>query len=238
MPGDLSTAVSLGGALVATAHAIKPFIDKILGPGADEIGDHLRLKVRGYLAENTASTVAQASAMVEAVKAEPKEIPLRSAVPLLEGAAHEDNPQMREMWAALIARAAIAGDNETVPPIYAGILAQLTPAAAVVLSVLATHSDPRIESARVVHGAVEGGLTMGNLIYFLGEQLPEDSMARLGEITDILVRQQLATKSPIIAVEGAIFGDREGPLRARGYDLRITELGRRFYQSCRPPSST
>ena len=224
MPGDISTALSVGGALIGTAHAIQPFITKILGPSADELGDHLRLKVRGYLAENTADTVAKAAAMVEGAKAEPKKIPLRSAVPLLEGASHEDDPKMREMWAALIARAAIAGDSETIPPIFAGILAQLTPASAVVLSQLAETTEPFKTLSQGSMSTV-GGLDGMNLVYFLEDKLSGEDKARIGEITDVLVRQQLASKTMVFAAD-----------KPQGYNIRITELGRRFHSACKSPA--
>jgi hypothetical protein len=244
----VSDPITITALIIGGSHAVRPFVGKILGPSADVIGGYLADRVRGFLAENTAATLRRAEEMVIAAGVEPKAIPPRSLIPLLEYAAREDHPDLRELWAGLIANAAISGDDETVPPVYAAILSQLTPLAAVGLECL-TRLESFTEGMKrhvTTSPRLPGGATVEEFRSALTEKagwpkgrraannptIANEISSSTDAVIDILARQQLASKTMLFTTE-AVGGAVE--LRASGYDLRVTELGRRFLAACKPP---
>jgi hypothetical protein len=67
---------------------------------------------------------------------EPKSVPLRVLVPLLEGASLEDDDDLSTKWAALLANAATPEYNVNLIPSFSNILSQLSPRDAKVLDLL------------------------------------------------------------------------------------------------------
>jgi hypothetical protein len=114
-------------AAVASIYGVaKPFLAKILGPSADEIGEIGRDYIKGRRAKNAERTLGDADKMLAAVGREPQEVPLNVAVPLLEAASLQDEPSLAEKWAALLANAADPAQRVAVQPGFAEVLRQLT----------------------------------------------------------------------------------------------------------------
>jgi hypothetical protein len=127
-------------AVVTAAHVLKTpvqeFLKRISGPAADEIGDWLGDKVRAFRSKNAQRTVTRAQEILLETGGEAKEIPLRTLLPLLEGASLEDDPQLSEKWAFLLASAANPTDGPTVLPSFPRILECLSPTDALMLDLL------------------------------------------------------------------------------------------------------
>ena len=80
----------------------KEFLIKLAGPATEEIGFMLQDNVRYYRLKNQLKILSQAKQLLAEAGLEPKAIPLRTLLPLLEGAALEDNDFLSSKWAALI----------------------------------------------------------------------------------------------------------------------------------------
>jgi hypothetical protein len=216
--------VTAGGILKAPA---EEFLKKISGPAGDELGLWLRDKVRDYRARNTTRTVSSAQRMLSDGRKQVREVPLRTLLPLLDGASIEDSAELAELWAALLANAADA-NAKGIPPIFPSILQQLTPFDATVLN--------RI-NAVLREGLPEDPLPLGRVRererwgvrraeLALGESFPDQLEAAI----DTLGALGLIEHEPVLRSElGAIF--------TTGMDeLRLTALGRHFIEACSPPT--
>lgn len=133
MPDPITTVVTVisehpqAAAAIASIYGVaKPFLTKILGPGAEELGEIGRDYIKGRRAKNAERTLADADKLLAEAGREPQVVPLNVAVPLLEAASLQEEPGMAARWAALLANAADPAQQVGVHPSYSDILRQLT----------------------------------------------------------------------------------------------------------------
>jgi len=106
--------------------AVKDFLSKLLGPAVDEVGLLLEDKVRLYRLKNQIRILTKAQEMLSSAGIKPKTVPLRTLLPLLEGASLEDDVDLSLKWAGLLASTA-SGEGKDNHPAYPHILVQLAP---------------------------------------------------------------------------------------------------------------
>jgi hypothetical protein len=247
MPIDPTAAMVVGGAATLALQGASEFVKKIGGKMGDDVGEWFS-QIATYRFRNMAETIRRANEQLAAAGAEAHEVPPRVLIPLLEHASIDDDEDMRERWAALLAHAAIATDPDEVPPVFADILSQITPAAAVVLEALAEKTRPRTGQGVPFSDplAETGGLDISNVRWIVARRRGDDRGSRAWSpeedraaraLVDLLVRQGLATES--VALRQVIdTGRRSGSettVSANGIEVRVTELGRQFLRACRPP---
>jgi len=124
------------GAMVAGA-AI-PFtgiVKSILGPAADEIAERIRDEVRLYRFSKQVKLLTKAAAIAKAAGFVPKAVPIKVLFPLLEGASLEDNEDLQDMWAALLANASNQVTVDLVRPSFSELLKIMTSDVAKLLNV-------------------------------------------------------------------------------------------------------
>jgi hypothetical protein len=102
------------------------FVSKLLGPAVEEVGFFLEDKVRLYRLKNQIRILAKAQEMLVSAGINPKAIPLRTLLPLLDGASLEDDIELSLKWAGLLASAA-SGEGKENHPAFPHILGQLSP---------------------------------------------------------------------------------------------------------------
>ena len=112
---------------------IKSFLEKLAGPAAEELGLILQDKVKLYRFKNQIKIFQRAKKILDEANLKPKPIPLRTLVPLLDGASLEDNEYLANKWSALIANAAIWNLSKDNHPSYSKILMELSPIDALLL---------------------------------------------------------------------------------------------------------
>jgi hypothetical protein len=225
MDPSLSVVIITAGSILKGP--VEEFLKRIGGPAGDEIGGWLCDKVRDYRGTNVKQAVVSAQSMLAEAGGEIREVPLRSLLPIMEGASIEDNPELAARWAALLANAADAR-GQAIPPIMPAILQQLTPFDAKAL----TRIDEIFRA-----GLVEDPLPPGrprehsrwgvrkNEIS-LDQSFPDQPDAAV----DTLVALGLVEREPSVRNEN-------GLLFTTGLDeLRLTALGRHFLSACSPPS--
>jgi hypothetical protein len=221
------------------------FARKIAGKIADKIGDDIAegasVAFQTYRIRNWAETQRRALAQVEAAQQEAKAIPPKVLVPLMGHSSLEDDPSMQERWASLLARAAVSGNADDVPPAYADILSQLTPLAATVLEVLKDtrasttyNHDPGLYSHRIADDLAKA---LGGRWQYHDAAEMYVRAAEANAAVDLLIRQGLVARAPLFEKKKpSKRGNVEYPeqLELAGYGVHITELGRRFFAACQP----
>jgi hypothetical protein len=123
----MSELISLTSILTASGSGIGiPFINKLLGPGADEIGLMLGERIKMYRLRKQIELFYEAKKMLTEAGIEPKQVNLKTLLPLMEGASLEDDISISSKWAALLANAATENGDTIVEPSFADVLKQLT----------------------------------------------------------------------------------------------------------------
>lgn len=197
------------------------YLKTLLEPTVKDLGELLRDQLNGYLGQNRRATLERGEAFVKHQGREPHAIPLRVLLPILDRCGFEDNEFLRDRWAALLASASTAAEqDEEVPPAFANILAQLTPDTARVLEVLA---DTQIEEGRF-------GITAGQL----ADKLALGDNARFTE-QHVLFCLDLALGAGLVDREPALIVIEDEVRMTDGRDVQLSHLGRRFVRACRPP---
>ena len=121
----------------AALDVAKDFLTKLAGPASEEVGLLLQDRVRVYRLKNQVRMLAKAQKMLRDAGIDPNSVPLRTLVPILEGASLEDDEYLSTKWAGLLASVASGQNQLTSHPSYANILAQLSPNEAKYLDQLA-----------------------------------------------------------------------------------------------------
>jgi hypothetical protein len=117
-PEIVKTATELAKAAGTAAGLSIPFtgiVKRMLGPAADELAEMWRDQVRLYRYERQLKCVQKAERMAQEA----------GFTPLLEGASFEDDENLHDMWAALLANAASPENAEKVRPGFAATLKQM-----------------------------------------------------------------------------------------------------------------
>lgn len=221
----IGTALAKSG-IPAAFEAAKEFLGKIAGPATEEVGLLLQDKVRIYRFGNQLKMLAKAQKMLDDAGVSPISIPLRTLLPLLEGAALEEEDDLSTKWAALLANAATPHSPVDIYPSFPHILSQLSPRDARVLDAiydLALHLG-----LRPGQWAERGG-NRESIMQIMGMSPEEFDL-----VTDNLIRLGLCsgqgTRLSFIDNKDQVF-----QLKDKG-TISITQVGYEFVTACWQPS--
>ncbi len=213
-PVVVKSAAALGAAIPFTA-----IVKRMLGPAADEVAEMWRDQVRVYRYERQLKLLEKAEKMAHDAGFTPQAVPPKILFPLLEGASFEDNEDLHDMWAALLANAASPHDAGKIRPGLMAILRQMASDEAKLLNELYS----------------------GELIWEMDQQDAMDLYARLGFGPADSTSNQLAESLSFVrrfaecrdCLEAAQL---IGLIDLTGTRLLVsTSLGASFVQTCRPP---
>lgn len=109
-------------------------ISRIFGPAADEVAEMWKDQVRLYRFGNQLKCVKKAERMCQDAGYTPQAVPAKILFPLLEGASFEDDENLEDMWAALLANAALPENAGKVRPGFIAVLKQMAPDEAALLN--------------------------------------------------------------------------------------------------------
>lgn len=211
--------------IAAAFEATKEFLGKIAGPAAEEAGLLLQDKVRMYRFGNQIKMLAKAQKMLYDAGVSPRSVPLRTLLPLLEGAALEEEDDLSSKWAALLANAATPGSPVDIYPSFPHILSQLSPREARVLD--AIYDLVLRLDLRPGQWAERGGNRESIM------QVMKMSPEEFDLVTDNLIRLGLCsgqgTRLSFIDSKDQVF-----QLKDKGA-ISITQLGYEFVTACRQP---
>lgn len=191
---------------------ISNFIDKIAGPAAEEVGLMLQDSVKVYRMKNQIRLMDKAEAILKKSGRDPKAVPYRVLLPILEKGSLEDNEQLNDKWAALLANASSNDGKHSISPSYPNILEQIAPIDAKILDFLYTSLSKL-------------GLDKALRFEDVGKDINIDQES-LKIIIDNLARLGLV-------VSGGSFGENDYSFEIRGYEIvGLTSLGCVFIPAC------
>lgn len=128
---------------------IDPVMDllkKIAGPAADEIGLTLQDSVHVYRAKRGYHLAQKFQRFCEKHRIDPRPVPLKLLLPVLDAASVEDDDQIHTMWTNLLCSAAIPSSTPKPYPAFAEALKQLSKEEARFLNAL--HDDLEFRTER------------------------------------------------------------------------------------------
>lgn len=158
---DEPTATLISGVIISGGTMATKFFGPLLSPMGRAIGAELRdqfLRLRGRRAE---TAMERAEAMLLAVGREARPVDAKRLTAILDGASNEEDPDLSEKWAALLANSVDDVDNTVVHPAFTRILNELTSFDARVLETIARGTVPPGEQPR--------GTARERLALFVGE---------------------------------------------------------------------
>jgi len=143
-PDDIihaAPAIAQGAGALAAAVPFTAVVKRMLGPAADEVAEMLRDQVRVYRYGRQLKLLEKAEKMAEDAGFTPQAVPPKVLFPLLEGASFEDDENLHDMWAALLANAASLEHATKVRPGFVAILRQMAPDEAGLLKWICVHDS-------------------------------------------------------------------------------------------------
>jgi len=218
----------------AAAGGVEGFL-RAIAPGWVETGDWTADVIRMRRFKTQLKMLIRAREMCEQAGISPRAIPLKTFVPLLANSGLEDDPEfaedpagaeaMQERWASLLANA-IDVNAPDVLPSFPAILAELTPADATMLDVLAKNDLP-VDREQLVEalGVPEG-------------EGHDDVRARERALihVDNLRRLGLCDVEPPEGGQPAPFGTFYKMGERYWTNVKVSRFGRAFVAACTPPT--
>jgi len=116
-----------------TVETATRFLEKLVGPSLEETGLMIQDNVRLWRVKNQIRILNKAQEYCAKKGINPKQIPIKTLVPLLEYGSLEENPKIQEKWASLLAHASESPSNNNIISSYAQILNQLSSKEVVIL---------------------------------------------------------------------------------------------------------
>ncbi|RZB38391.1 MAG: hypothetical protein SRB2_00139 [Desulfobacteraceae bacterium Eth-SRB2] len=115
------------------ATSIQKLISPFTEPIFSEFGNYIAEKIRFVRFQNSLKVLARAKDILQEKGLDTKSVDLKVLVPIIEGAALEEDDEMTEIWAKLLASA--SHDDNVITP-FPRILSELSPKEAKILSYL------------------------------------------------------------------------------------------------------
>lgn len=107
------------------ATQLTELLKKFAGPAAEELGAILGDSVRVYRVKNLLRTTERTKRILQEAALPPNQIPSRLLLPILDTCSVEDDDDLQEKWAGLLASA--SQDADQLSPSFIETLKQLTP---------------------------------------------------------------------------------------------------------------
>lgn len=126
--------INAGSEVAELARRAVDLLGKIAGPAAEELGQMAGDWVRVRRLRNQLAILERTRKMLSDAHIEPERVRLPVLVPLLSNATLEDNADLQQRWASLLANAATPGGDVLVLPSFVDALKSMTIAEAKFLS--------------------------------------------------------------------------------------------------------
>lgn len=259
-----STSVERVGELYVLWKATEPFLAKLLGPAADQIGGLIsdpiaewRETIAKRRAERLARIARITASQIDAAGVEPILIPDYIALPLIEKATLIDDEALQQMWGSLLATASNPKTSSDVSHLFPNMLANLSPRQARFLDVLfnaSVHSIMvRIRPTPATVIASHSRLDAQGLVRVVGNSdfrwtSDEEKVFTLETLISqgIMRRDQAISRGSYAALAGKIFDEAEVATRVRLRSdqevhmedfYQLTVAGAQLVIACRPQSA-
>jgi hypothetical protein len=201
--------------------ALAPFSDllrKLAGPGAEELGLTIQDSVLVFRMRRQVRLFERVKHMLSEAGAEPNRVPLKMLTPVIEGACLEEDDELQDRWAALLANVAVSGDSRVA---YAEVLRQLSRPEVLLLRMAFYYLFP--------HGTHKFGVNSNSL------------RGVIKKWKHVLSKEQGRSESDpesirawVAALEAAA---RLGLIKGRGDDYALTDFGFCLARACEEPAT-
>jgi hypothetical protein len=227
------------GVKAATSEALRPFTDlisKLFGPSADQIGLGLAAGWRAWRLKREIRFWQVEQKLIAKGGFEPSAVPPKILLPIIQNACLEDDDDLQDRWAALLANAANPSPNMTILPGFLDALRQLSPHEAAFLDTLCPEPIPKHRVFSLSHLWIQDiknaweSATKGISEDLL--QLAFDNLARLGFFR---TGMELSSVQPGTISSLTQFTDLTKANWITSYEL--TDFGRQFLLACRAPAA-
>lgn len=215
MSGELASE-----AIRQLADKASEFLGKVANPSLEELGGLLADKVKFWRFKNQVNIVLKAEEFLRKKGVTPQKIPLKTLVPLLEQSSWEEDSDMQDRWASLLASAADQKSSSQIQSSYVELLKQLSPLEARMLDQLYSAHESTVPDKR------------SSLMF--GKQKISKSFALTSEQFDVLTDNlfRLNLLQPPASHGGVSIG--KFPIVLRTYEaVQLTPLACDFIKHCR-----
>jgi mRNA-degrading endonuclease RelE of RelBE toxin-antitoxin system len=113
--------------------AAKELLGKLVNSSLEEVGELLADNVKYYRFKNQIKILKKAQQLIDKENIKPQNIPLKTLYPILEAGSLEEDEDMSDRWAKLLATAANPLSPIVVRPSFPEILKELSPQEATIL---------------------------------------------------------------------------------------------------------
>jgi hypothetical protein len=123
------------GKFAEVVEKVGGFVSKVIGPASNQVGGILEDWTRYYRLRNLMHIADKVEAIHVQRDIEDKTVPIppRIAIPMLESASLEDDEELQEVWARLIANSTDPNFKEALHPGYIEIIKQMSPDEVIIL---------------------------------------------------------------------------------------------------------
>jgi hypothetical protein len=216
--------IAKGAAALGAAIPFTGIVKRMLGPAADEVAEIWRDQVRVYRYGRQLKLLEKAEKMAQDAGFTPQAVPPKILFPLLEGASFEEDENLHDMWAALLANAASPENAENVRPGFIVTLRQMAPDEAAVLNWIFDRVNP------------EGSENLSLDELFRDLATLSADMSRLRICLEGLESAGLISRLDTERKRMFVFDSESGESNfTSGFPLKITLRGVEFVLACRPP---
>jgi Abortive infection alpha len=259
-PVSASTALAVAkkGAVQALEKDARGFIKAVLGEPAKALGGLLTDKVNRRRHANLVKITADAKHKLVEAGLSPKEVPLTIIHPALEAASLEEDPQLQETWANLLANSADPRDLDSVAPSFVVILKELRSREVRFLEALYSHAellsrrpyelrrltDIAFRQHDLLNIYANAGLSrqpqLTNITVKYGEDHKEDFVADYREFTftrELVTRLSILSEVLLTQVEKlkSLETSQSGEIIIDLKHYQFSTLGACFVRACRKP---
>jgi len=197
---------------------VKAFLQKLISPPIEELGLLLGDNVRLWRFKNQIKILQKADEYFKSKNLDPKQIPLKVLVPLLEAASLEEDEDLQNKWAALLVNYVDSTKSFT-STVYPYILAQISTSEAKGLEYIGTNANSKLSTRNKVRYhdvAYRFNLFDANF----------SNLLRLGVIRE--VHEVITEPTP------TTFGSSTPVVYLKEVpDIQATELGIDFLEACK-----
>lgn len=204
------------------------FTEKLFGPALDEYGLIFAESIRLRRFQKQIHTLKRANEMLEAAHIDPQSVPLKTLVPLLEGASLEEDESLQEKWAALLANAASGRMNAAQLPSFSQILKEMSGLEAAMLDAIFSDHDARTNGLVPLlprWGELKNKEKNNLVLNEKDFQLLKENLFRLGLL-----------KGDAESVQRAI--NLAGGATMISHSANLSLFGRAFLHACQPPKAS
>lgn len=216
---------------------VRDILQKLLGPAASEIGFSLGDAVRVWRFRRVLIFLADVKRIIHAAGFEPNSVAPHLLFPILEAASLQEDEELQDRWACLLANAARPGRADDVLPSFVEVLKQLSPFEAQCLKKLIEEvgrDEGRRQRLNLNFGQEHqiAPLMMGSPVTLAGGGGNPEGLRRFRLALSSLLRLGLIerrVKQP--------HGPMGLPLNPTDLleEYWLTEFGHRFLRVCEPP---